>query len=144
MPKITHAFAIKAPAEKVYRAVTEEDGISSWFTKNTIAKPEVGFTDEFFFGPKDPSVKGRYHNEMLVTELVPNKAIRWDCTGGDESWIGTKLSFELTSGDGKTDVLFTHSDWAEQSLFFAHCNYNWGMFMTSLKQYCETGTGTPY
>ncbi len=146
MPNITHYLVINAPAETVYKAVTEEAGLASWWAKNTIAKPEVGFTDEFIFGDSSKNYKGegRHHNKMLVTELVPNTLARWDCKGGDPEWIGTRLSFEMTPGEGKTELMFTHADWAAQTQFFANCNYFWGMFMTSLKQYCETGTGTPY
>jgi uncharacterized protein YndB with AHSA1/START domain len=137
MANITHYLVIKAPTEKVYQAVTEHDGLTQWWTAKTIAEPEIGFTNEFFFS-------NDYHNKMLVTELEPKKLVHWQCIGGDREWIGTSLSFQLTEGDGKTELMFTHADWKDQTLFFANCNYQWGRFMESLKNYCETGKGNPY
>jgi uncharacterized protein YndB with AHSA1/START domain len=33
MPSIKHYFAIQAPAEKVYEAITEQDGLAAWWTQ---------------------------------------------------------------------------------------------------------------
>jgi hypothetical protein len=40
--------------------------------------------------------------------------------------------------------MFTHADWAAQTLFYASCNFNWGLYMKSLKDYCESGKGKPW
>jgi len=56
MAEIRHLVEIKAPAHKVYRAITEEDGLKSWWTPETVAVPEMGSISEFKFGD-------RYHNK---------------------------------------------------------------------------------
>ena len=28
--------------------------------------------------------------------------------------------------------------------FYAHCNFQWGKYLVSLKEYCETGKGFPF
>lgn len=137
MADIKHFLVIKAPANTVYQAITAQEGLASWWTDETIAKPEIGFVNEFKFGD-------RYHKEMKVTKLGKDKLVEWDCIQDDKEWIGTHLKFEMEEKNGNTELIFTHSDWADQTLFYANCNYHWALFMKSLKDYAETGKGAPY
>ncbi len=80
---------------------------------------------------------------MEVTRLNPEGQVSWDCIGGADEWVGTKLNFELTPNDNETVVLFTHADWRDQSDFMAQCSARWAYFLLSLKSLVETGKGTP-
>ena len=42
MPDILHEVTIEALAEDVFKAITEKDGIASWWTVHTTADPQVG------------------------------------------------------------------------------------------------------
>ncbi len=137
MPDIKHYLVIDAPAETVYKAVTNQAGLAGWWTEETIAEPTVGSIAEFKFGD-------RYHNKMNVTTLVPNERVEWECLQGDKEWVGTTFVFELSEADGKTILKFSQNGWREATDFYAGCNYNWGCYMTSLKKYCETGFGEPF
>jgi len=135
MADIRHNVVIKATPEKVYQAVTTQEGLEAWWCKDTTAKPEVGFVNIFIFG--------KYYNEMKVTDLVPNKRASWECINSIEEWIGTGISFDLEEKNGNTLLRFTHGNWKAVTDTFAACNYDWASFMKSLKSYCETGTGQP-
>ena len=135
MPEIRHNVSIKTTPEKVYEAITTQEGLANWWARQTIAEPEVGFVNIFTFGT--------FRNEMKVTMLSPNKKVEWHCINSIEEWIDTNISFDLEEKDGRTILRFTHSDWRAVTDTFAGCNYDWGRFMTSLKLFCETGTGTP-
>lgn len=138
MPDIKHLLIIKTPAHKVYEAVTTEEGLAGWWTKEVKANPEVGGHNEFRFGE-------RFFNKMLITELEPNKKVSWKCIEGEDEWIDTNLFFEIKEKeDNQTELHFAHKDWREQTDFFASCNYNWGWYLRSLKDYCETGKGDPF
>lgn len=137
MAGIRHYLSINAPAAKVYRAITEQDGLASWWTEDCVVRPEEGSISEFNFGD-------RYHNKMKVTRLVANQRVQWECLEGDAEWVGTRFVFELEEEDGKTVVRFGHTHWREATDFMASCNYHWGCYMTSLKSYCETGRGSPF
>lgn len=137
MEHIRHYLVIKAPVETVYQALTTQEGLSSWWTRRTIAKPEVGFLNEFRFGEL-------YHNKMRVTELIPNKRVSWICESGDKEWIGTGLSFELRKEKDHTILRFAHREWREATEFYESCNYHWGYYLRSVKLLCETGKGTPH
>ena len=132
MPEIKHYLVINTEPEIVFNAVTEEKGLAGWWTEDVIAKPEIGSVAEFKFGDK-------YHNKMRVANLEPNKKVEWECLDGDPEWIETKFVFDLEANDGKTILRFAQTDWREATDFYASCNYHWGFYMTSLKDYCEKG-----
>lgn len=135
MADIRHNLVIKATPDKIFDAITTKEGLESWWAKQTTAKPEVGFVNVFTFG--------KFRNEMKVTQLTPNKKVEWKCTNSIEEWIDTNISFDLEEKDGRTILRFAHSGWRAVTDTFAGCNYDWGLFMKSLKSLCETGTGTP-
>ncbi|RKR10101.1 uncharacterized protein YndB with AHSA1/START domain [Flavobacterium sp. 90] len=137
MEKIEHINYIKSPISTVFKALTTEEGLGAFWTEKLIVKPELGFINEFNFGDNDLT-------KMKITELSPNKRIVWECIESDPEWVGTKISFDLTEKDGVTSVVLKHFDWRDLTEFYQWCNYNWAMFLLSLKNYCEDGDGTPY
>jgi uncharacterized protein YndB with AHSA1/START domain len=126
---------IKAAPEKVYSAVTTQEGLESWWCKQTTAKPEPGFVNVFTFG--------KFRNEMKITTLTPNKQVAWKCIDSIEEWIDTEIYFDLEEKDGKTIVRFAQAGWRAVTDTFAGCTYDWAIFLKSLKSFCETGSGTP-
>lgn len=137
MEKIEHINYIKSPIATVYKTLTTQEGLYDVWTTELIVKPEVGFINEFDFGDNDTT-------KMKIVELSPNKRILWECVDSDTEWIGTKISFDLTEKDGVTSVVLKHFDWRELTEFYQWCNYNWAMFLLSLKSHCEDGEGIPY
>ncbi len=137
MSSIKHYLIIKAQPEKVYNAITKTGGLKGWWTIEAKADEKVGGIAEFIFGE-------RYYNKMKITNLLNNKKVEWKCLEGDKEWIGTTFLFDLEEKDGSTILRFSHSNWKEDTDFFASCNFNWGYYLNSLKKYCETGVGTPF
>jgi len=137
MPEIRHYLTIQAPVDKVFRAISTQDGLRGWWTDGATAEPKEGTHAEFRFGD-------RYHNKMLVRRLDSPKRVEWECLMGDEEWMGTTFVFELEPHAEGTAVRFEHGKWRKMTDFFASCNYNWGYYMRSLKLFCETGQGTPF
>jgi uncharacterized protein YndB with AHSA1/START domain len=137
MYAIKHYFIVSAGRNKIYRALTEQDGITGWWTDDCKVEPAVGSIAEFNFGNK-------YRNKMKILELVEDVIVHWECLEGDEEWVGTKFKFELGEDGEKTIVRFSHYDWREETNFYASCNFHWGYYMRSIQKYCETGTGTPF
>src|SRR5690606_10894333 len=126
---------IKASSETIYNALTTEDGLSGWWAKQTIARPEIGFLNTFTFGT--------FVNKMKVIELTSNEKVAWECVESTDEWLGTTIAFEL-EGKGETTLLrFTQAGWKGVTGMFAGCTYDWARFMASLKSLCETGTGNP-
>lgn len=137
MANIEHLQSIHAPVAVVYKALTSSQGLSEVWTRELTVHEQVGATNEFHFGDDDLT-------KMKIVELTPNSTIKWLCTESDPEWVGTTVSFELRENNGKTDVLLRHMNWKEVTNFYRFCNYNWAMFLYSLKNYCEDGAGLPY
>jgi uncharacterized protein YndB with AHSA1/START domain len=137
MTAIKHLLVIKSSPEKIYSAITTNEGTAKWWTEQSEIGNKVGDINIFDFGD-------RYHNEMIIINLIPNKKVEWECLVGDKEWIGTKLIFEIEEKDKNSVLKFTHGNWREETDFFASCNYHWGYYMRSLKLFCETGKGNPF
>jgi len=81
---------------------------------------------------------------MEIADLQPDKRIEWKCLAGDKEWIGINLVFELEEKDGETILRFEQNNRKAETDFFASCNFQWAYYLVGLKQYCETGEGTPF
>ena len=137
MVHIRHNVLIDCKPEKIFEALTTKNGIQGWWTIDTVIEPKIGSTAEFIFG-------SRYHNKMKITDLQPGKRVAWSCYEGDREWIGTDFTFDLEEKEGETLLRFGQNNWNAQTDFYAYCNFQWGKYMVSLKNYCETGIGKPF
>jgi uncharacterized protein YndB with AHSA1/START domain len=156
MPDIHHELYIAATAEEVYHALTHQTALSAWWTPGAKGISETYAVLRFYFGDD-------YFKEMKIMELKPAEYVEWLCIAGAEEWLDTTISFRLEPGSKEylatkhqeitdqlnqstqqnegTLLMFRHDNWKEDSSMFAECNYTWGRFLSSLKLYCETGTG---
>ncbi len=142
MADIIHRIGIKAPASRVYKAVSTVAGVAGWWTKETLGESTKGGTLIFRFRADDGSIMGEMHGR--VAELKPGKRVRWRVTDGPPEWIGTDITFDLSKGGGgKTIVIFGHRGWKKPAEFMAHCSMKWATFLLSLRQLVETGKGRP-
>ncbi|RYU90535.1 SRPBCC domain-containing protein [Mucilaginibacter terrigena] len=134
---IFHRLQINAPVEKVYEAITTQKGLASWWTADTIAKPEAGSIARFAFG-------STYFKEMKIEQLKPYSTVKWLCIKAHEEWIGTAITFELEPNHKGCSLSFHHDGWKAATNEFAGCSFDWALFLRSLKFLCETGKGFPY
>jgi uncharacterized protein YndB with AHSA1/START domain len=107
MPNIHHELLIGASAEKIYSAITSQEGLSAWWTPGTNAKPDLDSVARFPFGPE-------YFKEMKIVELKPSEQVKWNCITGADEWIGTTISFKLQPGD-KGTLLNSHYEVKEDT-----------------------------
>jgi uncharacterized protein YndB with AHSA1/START domain len=138
MKKILHAVEIKAPRNKVYQAITTQEGLSNWWTTKVSVEAGVGGLIDFTF-------LGDFNPDMSVTQLEPNRAAHWRCVGGHNNWLDNTFSFELSDKNDNTLLIFTQIYARELSdEVYGTYNYNWGYYLDSLREYCETGQGKPF
>jgi uncharacterized protein YndB with AHSA1/START domain len=107
MPDILHRVGINAPIEKVYEAITTQDGISAWWTRKVSAVSEIGAIMELRF--KDDSLVMK----IAVENLQPPTFVKWRVLAGLPEWVGSCVEFSLKDDDGQTVVLFAHRDWKQ-------------------------------
>lgn len=137
-----HQVGIKAAPEAIYKALTEQDGIKSWWSKYTKAEATINAVNEVSF-----------YNGMVVfklrnAELITGEKVAWSVEGGPPPWIGTKITWTMSPGEGpaagQTIVDFAHRGLDLPEVPFASINYTWGWYLTSLKFYLEKGEGMPH
>lgn len=141
MPNIIHRIGIKAPAAKVYKAVSTIEGLAHWWTEETTGDEHVGGKIEFIFRTETGDIKGQM--VMEITELNKDRNVRWRCIDGPPEWIGTDFTFDLSEQDGQIIIIFGNRNWKEEIEFMAHCSTKWAVFLLSLREYVESGKGNP-
>ena len=139
MVDIVHRIGIRAPAARVYEAVATAEGIAGWWTRNTTATEEIGGRVTVRFLLENGKEIGRMDFEM--TRL--DREVRWRIDAGPPEWIGTDVTFQLAVDGDMTILLFGHRNWKEPVEFMAHCSMKWAVFLLSLRDLLETGTGKP-
>jgi uncharacterized protein YndB with AHSA1/START domain len=80
MVDIVHRVGIKAPAAKVYAALSTVDGLARWWSKAASGSSKVGETIAFRFYKETGEEVGGF--DLDVLELVPDQTVRWRVTGG--------------------------------------------------------------
>lgn len=137
MANIEHIQYVNASASKVYEVLTTANGLSEIWTQELVFTAQLGALNEFSFGDEKPT-------QMEIEDLIPNRKMVWHCVDSDPEWVGTKISFDIEDKGSKTSVVLRHTGWREVTEFYRFCNYNWAIFLLSLKQYCEEGVGIPF
>ena len=112
MIDIIHRVGIKAPAARVYAALSTIDGLAGWWTKTTTGSSKVGGTIAFRFQQPNGEEIGGF--DMEVLELVPEQKVRWRVKEGPAEWMGTDIEFILSRQDDYTIVMFGHRKMARR------------------------------
>lgn len=128
----------RAPAEKVWRAITDKDQMKQWYFDLAEFKPEVGFEFQFEGGTKDKC----YVHLCKVTEVVVGKKLTysWRYEGFEGNSF---VTFELFDEGDETRLKLTHEGLETFPLNnpdFAKANFvaGWTQLIgTSLKTFVE-------
>lgn len=128
-----------APAEMVWRALTENDLIKQWYFPLAEFKAEKGFRFQFTGGP---SKEKQYVHLCEITEVINGQRLSY--TWAYEGYDGVSLlSFELFPEGDKTRLKLTHSgisSFPADNPDFAQHNFEKGwdhIINTALKGFLE-------
>jgi len=88
---------------------------------------------------------------MKIIEFAPGKKIVWlvldnyfNFTEDKTEWKGTKVIFEVSKIDDKTQLRFTHEGLVSEYECFNVCSNAWGSYISgSLRSLITTGKGQP-
>jgi len=140
MVDIIHRIGIKAPISKVQAALSTVAGVAGWWTRETSGEPELGGRLQVVFRSSAGDEIGKMQFELKKCSA---EEVIWHFTAGPEEWLGTDVTFALSQQGESTIVLFGHRNWREAVEFTAHCSMKWAVFLLSLRQLVETGSGSP-
>jgi len=132
-------FTINASADRVFRAISTENGLDNWWTKTSQANPKLDATYTLDFGPG-------YIWKAAVTKFEENKAFELQMTDAHSDWLKTKVGLILNEEQGKniTEVNFYHTGWPENNEHYRISCYCWAMYLRILKRFIEFGEQISY
>jgi hypothetical protein len=138
----TTSIEVNNTPNEVFNAI---NNVRGWWSENI-----EGSTDklnaEFLYHYKDVHI-----SKMKIIEFVPNKKVVWrvlnnyfNFTKDKSEWVGTRIIFEISEKDGKTQLRFTHEGLVPDYECYNVCFDAWtGYIQGSLKNLITTGQGKP-
>jgi uncharacterized protein YndB with AHSA1/START domain len=135
--KIEKQIEIAAPAETVWKALTNAEELKRWFPLEARIEPGMGGKIMLSWGPE-------WEGTAPIEIWEPNRRFRWI-----ESGSGQPVTVEWTieTRGGKTILRLTQSsfssgaDWENE--FYDSTNYGWLFMLTNLRHYLERHAGEP-
>ena len=138
----TVSFLVDQTPEEAFNAV---NNVYQWWTENIEGSSQKqGDEFEVRFGDV-------HYSRQKLTEVIPGKKVVWLVTDShlsfvkDKSeWTDTRISFEISEQNGKTQLRFTHQGLVPDYECYDACSNAWtGYIQESLKNLITTGKGQP-
>jgi uncharacterized protein YndB with AHSA1/START domain len=128
--------------QQVFQAITNVRG---WWSEDMEGSTaETG--DEFIYHYKDI-----HYCKVRLIEVIPDQKVVWlilnnyfSFTEDHTEWKNTKVCFEISEIDGKSQLRFTHMGLVPEYECYQVCQDGWNNFIkNSLYQLVTTGKGQP-
>lgn len=128
-------ITIAAPAERVYRALTDNVELTAWFAEHADVSVADGRYDFWGrFTPETPDRAGGRH-PLLSARQERSLAFRWRLRGEE-----TSVEIELVERDGATRVTVSHNGIPERRVNETNYHDVWETALINLQSWVETGT----
>jgi uncharacterized protein YndB with AHSA1/START domain len=137
MPDILHDFPLKAPIDRVYRAVTSPEGLDAWWTKRSAGRPEPGAEYQLWFEPE-------HDWRAAVTRCAPPTEFEVEMVKADADWLRTRVGFRLEERGASTWVRFAHTGWRSVNEHFRISSCCWALYLRILRRALEHGESVAY
>jgi len=141
-PDFNTTFSVDQTPNEVFNAVTNVRG---WWSEN-IEGGTAHLGDEFTYAVKD-----LHQCKMRLVEVIPGKKVAWlvlenyfSFVHDQTEWVGTKIEFEISEKENKTQLHFTHRGLVPEHECYDICFNAWsGYINNSLCSLIATGKGQP-
>ena len=135
MPDILHGLKIKASPVQTYQAIATAEGIRNWWTRDAMLESVPGGSGEFGFYGR------RFIAQVTIEKLEPPQRVAWKVKNA--AWDGDSIVFEIRPEGAGARLSFFHRGFREADQRYASATTRWGSYLLSLKNYLETGKGSP-
>ena len=138
----TTTLLVDQSAKEVFNAVNH---VREWWSEE-IEGHTNKLNEEFKYHYEDV-----HRCQVKIVEFVPDKKVVWlvmdnyfKFTEDESEWKGTKIFFEITPKNGKTELRFTHEGLVPQYECYEICRDAWTTYIQkSLYNLITTGKGMP-
>lgn len=79
---------------------------------------------------------GAHYSKQKLVEVIPDKRVVWLITESEltflektDEWVGTKVIFEISEKDGKTQLVFTHEGLTPEIECYDSCAPAWSTYL---------------
>lgn len=124
-------FTDQSP-EHVFEAIRDVRSWWSGFYNESFSGETKELNDEFSFRAGD----GAHYSKQKLVEVIPNERVVWIITESElnfleqkDEWVGTKVVFEISEKDGKTELVFTHQGLTPEIECYDSCAPAWSMYL---------------
>jgi Activator of Hsp90 ATPase homolog 1-like protein len=138
----TTSFAVDQSPRKVFAAI---NNVRGWWSEEIEGRTDRAGA-EWTYRYKDI-----HRCKMKIAEFIPGQKVVWlvvdnhfNFTKDETEWKGTRVIFEISKKDNKTEVRFTHQGLVPQYECFDVCSDAWGSYIKgSLRNLIAKGKGQP-
>ena len=138
----TTTLLVDQPPQEVFEAINYVRG---WWSEEIEGSTDK-LNNEFTYHYKDV-----HRCKMKLIEIIPGKKVVWlvmdnyfNFTKDKSEWRDTKISFEISKKDSKTQLRFTHLGLTPEYECYDICNDGWTNYIQhSLASLVKTGKGMP-
>ena len=135
----TTSILVDQSPEEVFNTI---NNVYEWWTGEPGVEGNTGKPgDEFTYRYKDI-----HYSKQKITELIPGKKVVWLVTDSQlnfikdkNEWTGTKISFEISKKNNKTQIRFTHVGLVPDIECYSDCSNAWSQYIQgSLLKFINT------
>lgn len=136
----TTTFFVDQAPQEVFNAI---NNVSAWW-QGEVTGGTTTLNDVFTYRMKDV-----HYSKQKVTEIIPNKKVVWTVTDSKlnftqktDEWTGTRIIFDITAINNKTQVRFMHVGLVPAIECYGGCSGAWtDLIQKSLFSLITTGKG---
>jgi len=138
----TTTILVDQSPKEAFNAV---NNVRGWWSEE-IEGDTKNLDEEFTYHYKDV-----HSCQIKLIEVIPDKRVVWfvkqnnfNFTKDPSEWTGTKISFEISEKDKKTQIRFTHIGLVPEYECFNLCSNAWSKYINqSLWSLISSGKGQP-